>query len=155
MNSILLNNFIKRSDTMQKNYIILSIILIICSTLFLVGCSSEKNQELSYEIISFENAPKELQERIMLYKDENRYSNEGYNFSGSYDLGKEKYHFLLTNEGRVPKFIGVEPDKALGSGVIVKYTGENKEDSKFPYTVSIIKFNEYYGKIRHVYVSHE
>lgn len=94
------------------------------------------------------SAPKELQ-------NENKYSDEGYNFSGDYDLGKEKYHFLLTDEGRVPKFIGVEPDKALGSGVIVKYTEVNKENSKFPDTISIIKFTDYYGEIRHVYLSHE
>jgi len=52
-----------RGDIIRNNYIILGVLLIVFSSLFLVGCYRE--EEISYEIISFEDAPEEVQNRII------------------------------------------------------------------------------------------
>ncbi|WP_026478133.1 hypothetical protein [Alkaliphilus transvaalensis] len=142
-------------------YIIFSIILIICSNLFLVGCNREENKEMSYEIISFENAPKEVQDEISQVDEiiresviNNSYSNnETIVSSGSIDLGKERYEFFITNN-QVPIIIEVGEDKAYGRGVRIIYTTEYGENKEFPTTVTVVKFINYYGKISQTYISH-
>lgn len=139
---------------MRSNYIILGIILIICTSFFLVGCSSEENKELSYEIISFENAPKEVQDGIILAEEHNKHLNEDYNSGGGVDLGKERYVFFITNEGNAPKILEITPDTTYGRGIMIKHTTEAKENAKFPDTLTIIKLNEYYGEITRTYISY-
>lgn len=139
---------------MRSNYIILGIILIIFSSLFFVGCSSEENKEINYEIISFENVPKEVQDRIRESDSNNSYTYEEYNSSGGINLGKERYVFFITNEGRVPKIIEVAPDKTYGRGIMIKHTAEYNENVEFPNTVTIVKLNNYYGEITNVFISH-
>lgn len=139
---------------MRSNYIILGIILIICTSFFFVGCSNEENKELSYEMISFENAPKEVQDMMMLSENHNKNFNEDYNSGGGVDLGKERYEFFITNEGETPKILEIGPDETYGRGIMIKYTIENKENAKFPDTSTIIKLNEYYGEITRTYISH-
>ena len=139
---------------MRSNLIILGIILIVFTSLFFVGCSSEENKELSYEIISFENAPKEVQDSIMLLENHNKYLNEDYDSGGDFDLGKERYVFFITNKGKTPKILEIIPDKTYGRGIMIKYTIENKENAEFPDTSAIIRLNEYYGEITRTYISH-
>ena len=150
------NNLIWRRDIVRKKHIILGMILIIYSTLFFIGCSGKENKELSYEIISFENAPKEVQERMRWHEERNpkHYSNEGYNASGGFDLGIERYVYFIVNEGSLPIILDVVPDEAYGRGIIIKHTSENKDNAKFPDTSVIVKLNEYYGEIANVFISH-
>jgi len=129
-------------------------ILIIFASFFCVGCSSEENKELSYEIISFENAPKEVQDRMMLSANHKKDLDEDYDLGGGFDLGKERYVFFITNEGRSHKILEVAPDETYGRGIMIKYTIEDKENAKFPDTSTIIKLNGYYGEITRTYISH-
>ncbi|QUH19431.1 hypothetical protein [Alkaliphilus sp. B6464] len=147
---------------MRSKYIILGVALIICSSLFLVGCNREANKKMSYEIILFENAPKEVQNEIsevdkwireMEAVIDNDHPNQTINFSGSVDLGKERYEYFITNN-QIPKIIEVVPDKAYGIGIMIKHTTEYRENIGFPTTVAIVKLSDYYGKVSHVYVSH-
>lgn len=141
---------------MRKKYIILGMILIICSSLFFVGCNGKENKELSYEIISFENAPREVQERMRLHEEhgQEHYPNEAYNASGGFDLGKERYVYFIVNEGSIPKILEVVSDETYGRGIVIKHTSENKENIKFPDTSVVVRLNEYYGEISNVFISH-
>lgn len=131
------------------------------SNLFLVGCNTEENKEVSYEIVSFESAPKEVQEeisevdkRIRESVMKNNYSNKQTTISsGSIDLGKERYEYFITNN-QAPKIIEVGPDKVYGRGIRIIYTTENIGNVNFPVTTTIVKLNDYYGKISHTYISH-
>lgn len=164
-----IKEIIKRSDIVRSNYIILGIILIICSSLFLVGCNREENKEISYEIISFENAPKEVQDLISkndrIRKEKEREwiknnsdsQNSTILSSGEIDLGKERYVYYMTdnqiseNNNEIPKIIEVAPDKAYGRGIVIKFVTESIEENvEFPNTVVIVKFTDYYGKILQV-----
>lgn len=145
---------------MRNKFIILGTILIIFNSLFLMGCNREANKEISYEIISFENAPKEVQDDISKVDKwiretiiNNNHSDQTINSSGSIDLGKERYEYFITNN-QVPKIIEVVSDKAYGSGVMIKHTTEYRENVEFPITVTIVKLSDYHGKISHVYISH-
>ena len=147
---------------MRRKYIILGIILIIFSSLFFVGCSSEESKELSYETIFFENAPKEVQNEISEVDKwirereaviNNSHPNQTISSSGSINLGKERYEYFITNN-QIPKIIEVVPDKAYGSGIMIKHTTEYRENVEFPTTVAIVKLRDYHGRISHVYLSH-
>lgn len=147
---------------MRKKYIILGIILIICSSLFFVGCGSKESEELSYEIISFENAPKEVQDEISevdkwIREKEvvinNSHPNQTISSSGSVNLGKERYEYFITNN-QISKIIEVVPDKTYGMGIMIKHTAESRENVEFPTTVAIVKLIDYHGRISHVYLSH-
>ncbi len=147
---------------MRSKYIILGIIMVICSSLFWAGCNREVNEDFSYEIISFENAPKEVQDQISevdkwIRESDGVINNNDVNHtissSGSIDLGKERYEYFITNN-QISKIIEVVPNKAYGSGIMIKHTTEYRENLEFPITVTIVKLSEYYGKILHVYISH-
>ncbi|SCZ02993.1 hypothetical protein [Alkaliphilus peptidifermentans] len=144
---------------MKSKYIILGIMLVVCSSLFLVGCNREENNEISYEIITFENAPKEVQDEINKVDKRIRGSvinndhKETISSSGNIDLGKERYaYFIINNE--IPKIIEVGPDKAYGYGMWIKYTSEETENVEFPTNVTIVKLSDYYDRISHIYISH-
>jgi len=147
---------------MRSKYIILGVIVIICSSLFLIGCNREASKELSYEIIFFENAPKEVQNEISEVDKwirereaviDNNHPHQTISSSGSVNLGKERYEYFITNN-QIPKIIEVVPDKAYGSGIMIKHTTEYRENIEFPTTVTIVKLSDYYGKMSHVYISH-
>lgn len=146
---------------MKSKYIILGVTLIICSSLFLIGCNREANKEMSYEIILFENAPKEVQNEINEVDKwirereamDDSHTIQTISSSGSVDLGKERYEYFITSN-LIPKIIEVVPDKAYGSGIMIKHTTEHRENGEFPTTVAIVKLSNYYGKISHVYISH-
>jgi len=110
--------------------------------------------EMSYEIISFDEAPKNLQNIIIEDHEMRNNEMEKYNSSGSIDLGKEKYVFFMSNKGSVPKIIEVKPDETYGKGLMIKHTAEDNESVEFPNTVTIVKLNNYYGEITNVFVSH-
>jgi len=150
-----------RGDIIRNNYIILGVLLIVFSSLFLVGCYRE--EEISYEIISFEDAPEEVQNRIIETDGKTKerevdrsagYVSSTIISSGNIDLGKERYVYFVTNReenkkiNEVIKITEVGPFEDFGTGAVVKFATEHRENVEFPDTVTIVKFIEYYGRIQ-------
>lgn len=148
---------------MRSKYVILGVVLIICTSIF--TAIRYKNEEMSYEVISFENAPKEIQDLIR--EDDNRIrqreeaaKNDDYGTilsSGEINLGEVRYVYFVTNRSKnrtineVPIIIEVGPDKAYGRGVVViRFNTEYREDVEFPDTVTLVKVNDHWGKIMQV-----
>lgn len=67
-------------------------------------------------------------------------------------MGNERYEIFITNNDKT-KIIEVGPDEAYGSGIKVVYTTEYVENVELTSNVTIIRFNDYYGRISPIYVS--
>ncbi|MBP2028657.1 hypothetical protein J2Z35_002487 [Acetoanaerobium pronyense] len=150
---------------MRKKYLVLSLIVLVFMSIFLAGCSNE--EEFGYEILSFEETPKEVQDLIVenlkiISEREDESANDSSNStivsSGQIDMGKEKYVYIITSKENsdeiteIPRIIEVVKDEAYGSGIMIKHTTDDTEAIEFPDTVSIVKL-EYSGKISNVFLS--
>lgn len=150
---------------MRKKYVVLSLIVMVFMGVFLSGCNNK--EEFSYEILSFEGAPKEVQDLIVenfkiISEREDESTNDSSNStiisSGQIDMGKEKYVYIITSKENndeiteIPRIIEVVKDEAYGSGIMIKHTTDDTEAIEFPDTVAIVKL-EYSGKISNVFLS--
>jgi len=151
---------------MRKKYLVLSLMGMVLMTIFLGGCNREEEQ-FTYEILSFEEAPKGVQDLIVenlkiITEREDEKADESSNStivsSGQIDMGKEKYVYIITSKENndeiteIPRIIEVVKDEAYGSGIMIKHTTEDTEAIEFPDTVAIVKL-EYSGKISNVFLS--
>lgn len=151
---------------MRKKYLVLSLMGMVLMTIFLGGCNREEEQ-FTYEILSFEGAPKEVQDLIVenikiITEREDESTNDSSNStiisSGQIDMGKEKYVYIITSKENndeiteIPRIIEVVKDEAYGSGIMIKHTTDDTEAIEFPDTVAIVKL-EYSGKISNVFLS--
>lgn len=148
---------------MRSKYIILGVILIIFSSIYVA--SRFENNEISYTVISFENAPIELRDLIREEDDRIRKIEESAKSlnsskqhatitSGHINLGEVRYVYFMTNNSRnktnneVPKVIEVVKDKAFGKGVaVIRFNTEYRKNVKFPDTVTIVKLRDYHGEL--------
>ena len=151
---------------MRKKYLVLSLMGMVLMTIFLAGCNKEAEQ-FSYEILSFEETPKGVQDLIVenlkiISEREAESTNDSSNStiisSGQIDMGKEKYVYIITSKENndeiteIPRIIEVVKDEAYGSGIMIKHTTDDTEAIEFPDTVAIVRL-EYYGKISNVFLS--
>lgn len=154
---------------MRKKHLILWSIFIIFSTLIFSGCTKEsvtkKAEEsaaaIEYEVITFKEAPKKVQDYINLMEEqyqEIRNSPEfeerkGLNrYNGSINVEKDRYEYFTSDELK-PVVLEIQHDQGFGIGIMVKCTYEPVEAKGFPDNVTIIHFKGYRGPISYAFVN--
>lgn len=142
---------------MKRKGMVYGILLFIFGSLLVVGCDFHEGEELSYEILPFEEAPKTLRDSItethgMILEDESR---AGTLATGSVNFGNDgRYEYFITADNETFEVVEVVPNEALGTGLEILFTIEEHEETvEFPRNVMIVKFNEYHERIVHSYVS--
>lgn len=146
---------------MKRKHIFLGVLLIISSSLLVLGCDFHESEGVSYEILSFEEVPEVVQDgirevhRMIVDGEREEDTRLGTEATGSYNLGKDgRYEYFITTNNQTLKIIEVVTDEAFGSGLKIVFTTEDREEGvEFPSNVRIVKFNEYHERIAHLYIT--
>jgi len=124
---------------MQKKYLVLILLAVAIIGGILLTNKTYFNNEMSYEIISYEDTPDYVKELIDIEKETS---------SWNVEASDGQYVVLTPPKGKSVEVSYVGEDENFGYGVVYKYYYVDEASDDLKDNIKIIKINHYNGSVR-------